>query len=102
MTYGLGKHLDRTALLRALQEAGFAGVEWRLDQGQPHGIEVSLDAAGRRRAAEQCREAGIAIAGLASGNRYHVTDPAELRREIEATRARIDLAADLGAPQLRV
>jgi sugar phosphate isomerase/epimerase len=102
MTYGLGKHLDRAGLLQALREAGFEGVEWRLDQNQPHGIEVSLDAAGRRQAAEDCRAAGIALAGIASGNRYHVTDPGELRSEIEATKARIDLAADLGAPQLRV
>src|SRR5437016_3711777 len=102
MTYGLGKSLDRAALLEALREAGFEGVEWRLDQNQPHGIEVALDAAGRRQAAQECRAAGIALAGIASGNRYHVTDPAELRSEIEATKARIDLAADLGAPQIRV
>jgi sugar phosphate isomerase/epimerase len=102
MTYGLGKHLGRTELLQALREAGFAGVEWRLDQGQPHGIEISLDKAGRRQAAEDCRAAGITIIGIASGNRYHVTDPAELRSEIEATKQRIDLAADLGAPQIRV
>jgi sugar phosphate isomerase/epimerase len=102
MTYGLGKHLGRAELLQALREAGFAGVEWRLDQSQPHGIEVSLDAAGRRQAAEDCRAAGIAIVGIASGNRYHVTDPAELRGEIDATKQRIDLAADLGAPQIRV
>src|SRR5919197_416260 len=102
MTYGLGKYLDRPSMLQALREAGFAGVEWRLDQNQPHGIEISLDAAGRRAAAEECRAAGIALAGIASGNRYHVTDPAELRTEIDATKARIDLAADLGAPQIRV
>jgi sugar phosphate isomerase/epimerase len=102
MTYGLGKYLGREALLQALRDAGFEGVEWRLDQNQPHGIEVSLDAAGRRQAAEACRAAGIRLAGIASGNRYHVTDPAELRREIDATKERLDLAADLGAPQLRV
>jgi sugar phosphate isomerase/epimerase len=98
MTYGLGQSIGRSELLQALREAGFEGVEWRLDQNQPHGIEIALDAAGRRRAADDCREAGIRIVGIASGNRYHVTDPAELRGEIEATRQRIDLAADLGAP----
>jgi len=102
MTYGLGKHLGRKELLDALREAGFQGVEWRLDQNQPHGIEVTLDAAGRRQAAEDCRAAGIALMGIASGNRYHVTDPAELQREIAATKERIDLASDLGAPQIRV
>src|SRR5207244_5278300 len=66
------------------------------------GIEVALDAAGRRQAAADCRTAGIALAGIASGNSYHTTDPEKLRSEIEATKSRIDLAADLGAPQIRV
>jgi sugar phosphate isomerase/epimerase len=102
MTYGLGKSLGRAELLQALRDAGFEGVEWRLDQNQPHGIEVALDAAGRRQAAADCRAAGIPLAGIASGNRYHITDAAELQREIAATKERIDLAADLGAPQIRV
>src|SRR5438067_6812993 len=102
MTYGLGKYLDRSALLEALRDAGFEGVEWRLDQNQPHGIEITLDAAGRRQAAEDCRAAGIALAGIASGNSYHTPDPNKLRAEIDATKERIDLAGDLGAPQIRV
>ena len=49
-----------------------------------------------------CKAAGIAIISVATGNRYHDTDAAELRRHIDETRERIDLAADLGAPRVRV
>jgi len=102
MTYGVLKDLSRKGLLAILKDHRFEGVEFRTDANHGHSVEASIGSADRKRVVADCAEAGIKIACVATGNRYHDPDPTSLRRNIEETKARIDLAADLGAPRVRV
>ncbi len=79
---------------------GYDGVE--IEAKRPHGSPLDLDGAAReavRRAAEDC---GLAISCVAAYNDY--SSPIEEHRENELlmTREQIRLAADLGAPIVRV
>ena len=102
MTYGVLKDLSRQDLLQTLSDHGVEGVEFRTDLGHGHGVEASLDDDERRQVVADCRAAGIEIISVATGNRYHDEDASDLRDQIEQTKVRMDLAADLGAPRVRV
>ena len=102
MTYGVLKELSRADLLQTLKDHGFEGVEFRTDLGHGHGVEASINGAERQQVVADCQDAGIEIISIATGNRYHDTDASDLRDQIEQTRVRMDLAADLGAPRVRV
>lgn len=79
---------------------GYDGIEPRAAGGHDHAVE--LDATSEQRAAfrQQAADAGIAICCLASGNRF--ADPANRDAEVAETLQYIDLAADIGAPVLRI
>lgn len=87
-------------VLALARRFGYDGIEPRLDAGHAHGVEVAADAGARadiRRAAD---EAGVALACLATSCRF--ADPCERERNVEDARRRIDLAADVRAPAIRV
>ena len=102
MTYGLGQELSLDEILGILSRQGFAGVEFRVDHGQKHGVEPELSASQRETVKARCAEAGIAVVSIASGNRFHQQDPAEVQKNTARARQVIELAADLGAPLVRV
>ncbi len=102
MTYGVLKDLSRSDLLAMLKDHGFEGVEFRTDANHGHGVEASIDEAERKQVVADCAVAGIRIMSVATGNRYHDPDAGDLRKHIEETKVRMDLAADLGAPRVRV
>ncbi|MDE2889712.1 MAG: sugar phosphate isomerase/epimerase [Gemmatimonadota bacterium] len=102
MTYGVLKDLSRQDLLQTLGDHGVEGVEFRTDLDHGHGVEASLDDAERRQVVADCAAAGIEIMSVATGNRYHDEDASDLRDQIDQTKVRMDLAADLGAPRVRV
>ena len=102
MTYGVLSALSRKELLKTLKDHGFEGVEFRTDADHGHKVEATIDAAERRQVVAGCEAAGIRIVSVATGNRYHDTEASELGRHIAETKLRMDLAADLGAPRVRV
>lgn len=102
MTYGVLKDLSRKDLLTVLSENGFEGVEFRTDANHGHQVEAHIDADARKQVVADCEAAGINIISIATGNRYHDTDPSDVQKHIEQTKERMDLAADLGAPRVRV
>ena len=102
MTYGVLKDLSRKDLLDVLKANGVEGVEFRTDANHGHRVEASIDAAVRKQVVVDCAAAGIRIVSVATGNRYHDPAPAEVQKHIEETKKRMDLAADLGAPRVRV
>lgn len=102
MTYGVLKNLSRVDLLSVLKDNGFEGVEFRTDANHGHGVEADIDAAKREHVVADCAAAGIQICSVATGNRYHDVDAKDVKRHVEETRTRMQLAADLGAPRVRV
>jgi len=102
MTYGVLKDLSRNELLTVLKDNGFEGVEFRTDANHGHKVEANISAEERQQVIADCKAAGINIISIATGNRYHDTDPADVQKHIAQTKERMTLAADLGAPRVRV
>lgn len=87
-------------VLAAAKQYGYAGVEPRIDVNHQHGVEVTADAAARRRIREQAADADVAISCIATSASY--ADPKAAPQHVEQTCKAIDLAADVGAHRIRV
>ncbi len=100
VTYNMGKDMSVDELIRLCKTAGLAGVELRTTHA--HGVEVSLSAAERVEVRKKFEDAGIAIAGLGSAFEFHSNDPDELEKNIQGAIEYAQLAADVGAPGIKV
>ncbi len=91
------------SLAEALEMAerfGYDGIEPRISTRHGHGIELDIDAAAREAAREQAAASGVALCCLATSCKY--ADPATAGDQVAGTLRAIDLAADVGAPRIRV
>lgn len=87
-------------ILTIARRYGFTGIEPRIDANHAHGIEVTAPPARRAAIRKQAADEGIELACLATSLKY--ANPAETQDTLRKTRERIDLAADLGIPVMRV
>jgi len=92
--------LSLADVLDVAKRYGYDGIEPRLDAGHAHGIEVTATASARTAIRDEAARAGVELACLATSLRY--ADPAQKEDMIIQTHERIDLAADVGAPVIRV
>ncbi len=88
---------DTLALAKRL---GYDGIEPRIEAGHRHGIEMDASPAQRAEARQKAVDSGIALCCIATSRMY--ANPDTRPQEIEMTRRCIDLAADVGAPCIRV
>lgn len=86
--------------VRAAKGYGYAAIEWRLADGAI--IEPDVSADRRRRLREVPAAHGIEVACLDSSCRVVQREPKERAATIEAGQRMLDVAADIGAPFLRV
>lgn len=100
VTYNVAATWDLETLLRVCREVGLAGVELRTTHA--HGVEVGLSAAQRREVAARFADSPVRLVGLGSTFEYHAADAAEVRRQIDGTKAYVRLAADVGAAGVKV
>lgn len=89
-------------VLACAVELGYDGVEPRMDSKHAHGIEVALDAAGRRTARAKAEDAGVALCCLATSLQFAKVAADARATLLDEAKARIELAADLGMGGLRV
>jgi sugar phosphate isomerase/epimerase len=94
--WSLEQHL--TAAIRY----GYDGIEPRCAVGHQHGIELTATKPQRKALRAQCADCGVALPALATWMRYNFPDPAQVAEMVEETKKYLQLAADLGAPNLRV
>jgi sugar phosphate isomerase/epimerase len=87
-------------LLGLAAQVGYDGIEPRIGSKHAHGIELDTTAQQRRAIREQVAASGVALCCVATGCKY--ADPASAPAMIEDTRRAIALAAEIGAPRLRV
>ena len=92
--------LNLDELLALAARLGYDGVEPRIGSGHGHGIELERSTAERREIRAAAEASGVALCCLAVSCKY--ADPETAPQWIEETRRAIDLAASIGAPQLRV
>ncbi len=100
VTYNMGKDMDCKQLIAFCQETGLEGVELRT--GHKHGVEITLSASERAEIKAMFADSPVEIAGLGSAFEYHSTDPDEVKQNIEGSKAYAQLAADVGAPGIKV
>ena len=100
VTYNLAKDWDVETIIANCEETGFAGVELRTTHA--HKVEVDLSPAQREEVEKQFANSSVELAGLGSAFEYDAVDPAEVRRHIEGTKEYVKLAADVGAPGVKV
>ena len=84
----------------AAERYGYAAIEWRLADGAIIGPDASADV--RRRLREVAAAHGVEVACLDSSCKVVQTEPQERAATIEAGQRMLDLAAEVGAPFLRV
>lgn len=89
-----------TEILNLATEYGYDGVEVRIGSGHKHGVESDAPAEKRAEAKKQAAEAGVAICCVATSCRF--ANPETAPEWVEEAKKAIALAADLGAPCLRV
>ncbi len=79
---------------------GYDGVEPRTGGNHRHGVEPDTGPVARRAIRDRAAAAGVEFACLGAGCRF--ADPAISAEQVEQAHACIDLAADVGAPRVRV
>lgn len=100
VTYNWGKDWDLPTLIKNCEATGFEGVELR--STHKHGVEITLDQAERREVAARFADSPVECVGPGSACEYHSTDPAEVKRNIEETKAFIELCHDIGGTGVKV
>ena len=100
VTYNLAKDWDVPTIIEMCEKTGFEGVELRTTHA--HGVEVALSKAEREEVKKRFDDSKAEIAGLGSAFDYDAVDPEEVRKNIEGTMEYVRLAADVGAPGVKV
>jgi sugar phosphate isomerase/epimerase len=86
--------------LAMARDTGYAGVEPRAGSGHGHGLEIETSPADREAARKKAADMGVAFACVATSCKF--ADPATSEENVAQALQYIDLAADLGAPVIRV
>ena len=100
VTYNWGKDWDLPTLIKNLEDTGFEGVELR--STHKHGVEPSLNKQQRVEVAKRFADSKVQLVGLGSACEYQSADPAELKRNIDETKAFIELCHDVGGTGVKV
>jgi sugar phosphate isomerase/epimerase len=89
-------------MIAAAGADGYQAIEPRVEWGHAAGIELDLSKSERASINRQLEDGGVTISCLALGTRFARPTAAERAESIERTVRYAELAADLGAPLLRV
>lgn len=100
VTYNMAKDWDVPTIIENCAATGFQGVELRTTHA--HSVEVDLSTMERQEVRRQFEDSPIELAGLGSAFDYHSTDAEEVRQNIDGTKEYVQLAADVGAPGVKV
>lgn len=87
-------------VLALAKRLGYDAVEPRIEARHRHGIELDASPAQRAEARKKAEDMGVPLCCIATSRSY--ADPAKTRENVELTHRCIDLAADVGAPRIRV
>lgn len=100
VTYNMGKDMSCEELIDLCKKTGMSGVELRTTHA--HGVEIALGAAERAQVRALFEDSGIEICGIGTACEYHSSDPAEVEAQIQESIQFCQLAADIGAPSIKV
>ena len=95
-------HWNLDQLIAAATEYGFTAIEPRVEWGHAIGLELETSKAQRREARQKLADAGLSLSCLALGTRFAKASESERAAAVEQVARYAELAADLGAPVLRI
>ena len=100
VTYNWAKDWDLPTLIKNCEDNGFEGVELR--STHLHGVEPTLSKAQRSEVAKRFGDSKVQLVGLGSACEYQDPDPAVVKKNIEETKAFIELCHDCGGTGVKV
>lgn len=100
VTYLMGAEMELPDLIEFCVSTGLEAVELRSTHA--HKVELDTNAARRREVKAMFADSPIALAQYGTACEYQSQDPDELKKNIEDTHAFAQLAADIGAPGIKV
>jgi sugar phosphate isomerase/epimerase len=100
VTYNLAKDWDIGTIIKNCMDARFEGVELRTTHR--HGVEVTLSRTERAEVRKRFADSPVQLVSLGSAFDYHTPDATKLRKDVEATKEYLQLAADVGATGVKV
>ena len=89
-------------IVKFAKEAGYDGVEIRVDAKHKHDISSQSSAEVRRQTKKLFADVGVEIAAVATSVQFASPKPEVLKTNLESAKANLELAADLGAPVVRM
>jgi len=92
--------MDLPTVIKCCEDSGMEGVELR--STHKHGVEPTLDAAGREKVKEAFAKTKVKLVALGSACEFHSPKPEVVKKNIESTGQFVQLAADLGAWGVKV
>ena len=92
--------LDLESVLELAQRYGYDGIEPRVSAKHQHGIELDATPEQRREIVRKVDASGIQLSCIATSCCF--ADPANATEHAADARQYVELAADLGAPCIRV
>ena len=100
VTYNWGRSWDLPTVISNCEKAKFEGVELR--STHKHGVEITMNKSQRGEVAKRFADSPVELAGLGSACEYHSTDPDVVKKNIEETKAFIQLCHDVGGGGVKV
>lgn len=100
VTYQWAKDMDLPTVISACEKSGLMGVELRTEH--KHGVEPSLSKAQREEVRKRFADSPVMLIGYGSNCEYHSPDPAQLKKNIEQTKAYVQLMHDCGGSGVKV
>ena len=94
--------LDLTQVLTAAIRYGYDGIEPRAEAGHKHGVELDATKKQRKEIRAAFADTGVELSCIATSRTYAMGEAEKRSESVELTKRYIDLAADCGAPCIRV
>lgn len=102
ISFQICKDCSLDEMIRLARTAGFSGLEFRIEAGHAHGVELELSPSQRRAVRYRLEDSYLTAACLGTGDRYDHKDPTERRKVIDHTKRVIELARDIDCGRIRV
>lgn len=101
-TLSIARDLDLDNTIEMAKAAGCAGIEFRISQGQKHGVELETTKEQRCIIRRKMEDAYLETVSIATGCMFHFVDEKIRRENIEGAKMAAELAHDLSCKYIRV
>lgn len=100
-TYVICGNMELGKLIDVAKSNSYAGIEFRAESGQKHGVEPETSKVQRREIKRKMADAGMATSCISTSVRYESPDRTERAKNIERAKQFVELAADIDCGRIR-